>query len=68
VEAGVSFGWETWVGEHGKVIGIDTFGASAPGELVMEKYGFRVSNVMNAALDLLQSVRLSNEDRNNGYK
>ncbi len=68
VEAGVSFGWEAWVGEHGKVIGIDTFGASAPGELVMEKYGFSVSNVMNTALDLLQSVKLSNDDRNNGHK
>ena len=68
VEAGVSFGWDTWVGDHGKVIGIDTFGASAPGDLVMEKYGFSVANVIETAMDLLQSEKLSKEDRNNGHK
>ena len=68
VEAGVPFGWDTWVGDHGKVIGIETFGASAPGELVMEKFGFSVANVIETALDLLHSEKLSKEGRNNGYK
>lgn len=68
VEAGVPFGWDAWVGDHGKVIGIDTFGASAPGQLVMEKYGFTVENIMEKALDLLHVERLFNEGRNNGNK
>ncbi len=54
VEAGVSFGWQRWVGDKGAVIGIDKFGASAPGDLVMEKYGFTVANVIEKALDLLK--------------
>lgn len=68
VEAGVTFGWEAWVGDHGKVIGIDTFGASAPGGIVMEKYGFSVGHVIDTALDLLHSEKLSREGRNNGHK
>uniref|UniRef100_UPI003F852AAB transketolase-like TK C-terminal-containing protein n=1 Tax=Virgibacillus salexigens TaxID=61016 RepID=UPI003F852AAB len=40
------FGWERFVGEHGKVIGIDTFGASAKGEKGIEEYGFTVDNVV----------------------
>lgn len=68
VEAGVPWGWERWVGDHGKVIGIETFGASAPGDLVMEKYGFTVTHVMDAALDLLRSEQFSDEGRDNGNK
>ncbi|WP_010648217.1 transketolase [Oceanobacillus massiliensis] len=46
IEMGTSFGWERYVGDHGKILGIDRFGASAPGEKVMEEYGFTVENVV----------------------
>jgi transketolase len=48
VEAGVSFGWERWVGRDGIIIAVDRFGASAPGNVVMEKLGFNVDNVKQA--------------------
>lgn len=68
VEAGVTFGWERWVGDHGRVIGIDRFGASAPGDRVMHEYGLTVANVIDEALALLKSDAISREDRNNGRK
>ncbi|MFC7441368.1 transketolase [Laceyella putida] len=46
VEAAHPMGWERYVGDHGAVIGIDRFGASAPGGLVMKEYGFSVENVV----------------------
>jgi transketolase len=68
VEAGSTFGWERWVGDHGRIIGIDKFGASAPGDRVMREYGFSVANVIENALDLLRSVKAAGNDRNNGRK
>jgi transketolase len=68
VEAGVPFGWKRWVGDQGRVIGIDRFGASAPGDLVMHEYGFSVANVIEEALALLKSNTISQEDRDNGRK
>jgi transketolase len=53
IEAGVSFGWYKYVGEDGVVIGVDRFGASAPGKRVMEEYGFSVDNVVAQARQLL---------------
>ncbi|MGK8294550.1 transketolase [Staphylococcus arlettae] len=47
IEMASSLGWHKYVGTEGKVIGIDTFGASAPGDLVVEKYGFTKENVLN---------------------
>jgi transketolase len=56
VEAGISQGWDRFVGQHGDVIGIDDgFGASAPGPLVMKKYGFTVENVCKRAVALLKN-------------
>jgi transketolase len=55
VEAGSPLGWERWVGSEGKILGINRYGASAPGKLVMEKYGFTVENVIQQALSLLRS-------------
>ncbi len=49
VEAASPFGWCRWVGDAGDVIGIDHFGASAPGQVVMEHYGFTVDNVTERA-------------------
>ncbi|SEM72861.1 transketolase [Lihuaxuella thermophila] len=46
VEAAHPMGWDRYVGEQGAVIGIDRFGASAPGNLVMKEYGFHVDNVV----------------------
>jgi transketolase len=54
VEAGVTLGWERWVGDQGKVIGIDKFGASAPGDVVMAEYGLTVANVIEKALALMR--------------
>ncbi|ESU75658.1 Transketolase [Enterococcus faecalis CBRD01] len=47
IEAAASFGWERYVGTEGKTITIDHFGASAPGDLVLEKFGFTPENVVN---------------------
>ena len=47
IEAAASFGWERYVGTEGKTITIDHFGASAPGGLVLEKFGFTPKNVVN---------------------
>ncbi|RWZ60399.1 transketolase [Halobacillus fulvus] len=54
VEMGASFGWERYVGLDGSVIGIDTFGASAPGNTVIENYGFTVENVVKHAVNVMQ--------------
>lgn len=54
IEAGVSQGWERYVGESGDMISVERFGASAPGEIVMQKYGFTVENVCKRALALLK--------------
>lgn len=40
VEAGVALGWERWVGDEGAIVAIDRFGASAPGPVVLAKFGF----------------------------
>jgi transketolase len=53
VEAGVSQGWEKWVGDHGSIIAMDQFGASAPGPVLFEKFGFTVENVIARARELL---------------
>ncbi len=53
VEAGVSFGWCRYVTDEGATISIDTFGASAPGGVVLEKFGFTVDNVVAKAKELL---------------
>jgi transketolase len=55
VETGVPFGWSRWVGDNGKIIGIDKFGASAPGDVMMAEYGFTVSHVVEEALALLKA-------------
>jgi transketolase len=53
VEAATSFGWSRWVGDRGAVVSRDDFGASAPGELVLEKFGFTPDNVADRARSLL---------------
>lgn len=53
VEAGVAQGWSRYVGDAGDMLGVDRYGASAPGDTVMEKYGFTVDNVCARARALL---------------
>jgi transketolase len=56
VEAGVAFGWKRWVGDEGDSISIEHFGASAPGNTVLEKFGYTVDNVVARALALRARV------------
>jgi transketolase len=56
VEAAATFGWERWVGEDGEVVGVDHFGASAPGTTVLEKFGFTPDNVTNRATELVRRL------------
>ncbi len=54
-EAGVRLGWERWVGEKGAILSVERFGASAPGKVVMEKFGFTVENVIAKAKEVLSA-------------
>jgi transketolase len=53
VEAGSTMGWHRFITDEGDVLGVDTFGASAPGNVVLEKFGFTVDNVVAKAKALL---------------
>ena len=53
VEAGVAQGWHRYVGDAGDVLSVERFGASAPGRVVLEQYGFTVDNVCARAKALL---------------
>ena len=54
IEPGVTQGWWRWVGERGDVIGIERYGASAPGTTVLEKLGFTADNIVSRAHALLR--------------
>lgn len=56
VEAGVSQGWERYTGRFGANISIETFGASAPEKVLMEKYGFTVENICVTAKRVISSL------------
>ena len=49
VEAATTFGWTRWVGASGSSLGLDHFGASAPSDILFEKFGFAVEDVVKAA-------------------
>jgi transketolase len=53
IEAGVGLGWEKYVGENGRIISIEQFGASAPYKIIFEKYGLTVDNIVAIALQIL---------------
>jgi transketolase len=57
IEAGSPVGWQGFVGLQIAVIGIDTFGSSAPGPVVMEHYGFTVANVCRQAHHVLDRLK-----------
>ncbi len=57
VEAGTTLGWERHVGSAGEVAGIDRFGASAPGKIMMERYGFTAEAIAERAAALVARIR-----------
>jgi transketolase len=59
VEAGSPLGWWKYVGRHGDVIGLDRFGASAPGKIVLEKLGFSPASIASRAKTLVESAALA---------
>jgi transketolase len=54
IEMGSSLGWHKYVGDEGEVLAIDQFGASAPGEKVMEEFGFTIENVVALVRELVK--------------
>ena len=56
VEAGSSYSWYRYAGDYGNIIGIDTFGASAPAKVLFNHFGFTVENVVEKAKDSLQKA------------
>ena len=57
IEAASPFGWERFVGLDGAIIGVNRFGASAPGPTVMKEYGFTVEHVIEVAKSLVAKTR-----------
>jgi len=57
IEAGVTLGWHKYVGLQGEIVGIDHFGASAPGKTVLKEFGFTPENVLNKIRALLAKRR-----------
>jgi transketolase len=53
VEAGTTFGWSQYVGQQGASVGLDRYGASAPGPQVMKELGFTADNVAQTVRSLL---------------
>jgi transketolase len=53
VEAGSPLGWRQWAGDEGTIIGLNHYGASAPGEEIMKHFGFTAEHVTSAALRLM---------------
>ena len=46
-------GWRRWVSDEGDMIAVETYGASAPAEIIFEKYGFTTDNIVQRGLALL---------------
>jgi len=53
VEAGASQGWQEWVGDRGKIIALDRFGASAPADELFRRFGFTIENIVAKTRELL---------------
>jgi transketolase len=53
IEAASPFGWERYTGNSGSIVGIDRFGASAPGDVALREFGYTVENVCRRALQML---------------
>jgi len=57
IEAGASLGWERFAGDHGAIVALDRFGASAPGTSVLEHLGFTPRHVADEAQRVLSHLR-----------
>ena len=55
VEAGINQGWHKYVGSEGDCISLERFGASAPANILFEKFGFTVENIVNKSLELIEN-------------
>ena len=53
VEAAVSMGWEKYIGDAGRFVGMHSFGASAPVDAIFKHFGFTVENVVKTAKEIL---------------
>jgi len=53
IEAGATLGWHRYVGKEGEIIGVDHFGASAPGNVVQKEFGFTSVEILNRVKTLL---------------
>jgi transketolase len=53
VEAGISLGWERWVGDRGKIIAVDRYGASAPYKTIFEHYGLTIEAIISAVKSIV---------------
>ena len=56
IEAGITFGWERWIGGEGVSLGVDRFGASAPYQKIFEELGLTAEAVAAAAVGVLARV------------
>ena len=54
VEAGIAMGWEKYVGDQGTIISMEGYGASAPGNTLLEKFGFTADNIVEKTLALIE--------------
>jgi transketolase len=54
IEAGTTLGWHRWVGDGGAVIGLDRFGASGPGSVLIKQFGFTADNIVRTATNLVK--------------
>jgi transketolase len=66
LEQASTFGWERFVGEHGTVVGMETFGASAPLKALQQKFGFTVDHVVAVAKEQAKSWRLAAVEHSSG--
>lgn len=57
VEAGIGQGWKNYTGDGGEIISIDHFGASAPGDILLEKFGFTVDNIVEKTMKAVQACK-----------
>jgi transketolase len=57
VEKGSAFGWDRYVGPDGEIVGLRTFGASAPLAELQKKFGFTVDNIVTAARASIERAR-----------
>ncbi len=63
IEAGTPLGWQPYVGPSIEVIGVDRFGASAPGDVLLKEYGITVENLHDRALALVRGKERLEQQR-----